>query len=228
MDKEPKRTVKKKRKPATRKTPPPAKKAKPKNTGNNKKRPVTNKKPKRNKRRVRNYVKELVFAIILGAVLTFVIGSFFLSIVNVRGFSMIPTLREGDKVLVQKTTDLKRFDLVAFKSGNGDTQIRRVIGLPEEKIAYTDDTLMVNDQPIDEKFIIDEINESQRNGKNYTEDFTNRELASSVVIPDDYYLVLGDNRPYATDSRHYGLIAKENVIGKVKMQLFPFDELKSF
>lgn len=228
MDKGPKRTVKKKRKPATRKTPPPTKKAKPKNTGNNKKRPVTNKKPKRNKRRVRNYVKELVFAIILGAVLTFVIGSFFLSIVNVRGFSMIPTLREGDKVLVQKTTDLKRFDLVAFKSGNGDTQIRRVIGLPEEKIAYTDDTLMVNDQPIDEKFIIDEINESQRNGKNYTEDFTNRDLASSVMIPDDYYLVLGDNRPYATDSRHYGLIAKENVIGKVKMQLFPFDELKSF
>lgn len=227
MEKETKHTIKKKKRPTTRKTATTSKKASPKST-RNKKRPMTNKKPKRNKRRIRNYVKELIFAILLGAVLTLVISSFFVTIVNVRGFSMIPTLREGDKVLVQKTTELKRFDLVAFKSGNGDTQIRRVIGLPEEKIVYTDDTLFVNDQPVDEKFIIDEINESQRNGKNYTEDFTNRELASSVLIPEDYYLVLGDNRPYATDSRHYGLIAKENIIGKLKMQLFPFDEVKSF
>lgn len=225
MEKESKRIRKKK--PSTTRKKRPSQKVPAKKTGN-KKRQHHNKKIKRQKQPVKNYLKELIVAISLSVVLILVISSFFLTIVTVHGFSMIPTLREKDQVLVQKTTDFKRFDLVAFKSGNGNTQIRRVIGLPEEKIAYTDDTLFVNDQPIDEKFIMDEINESQRNGKNYTEDFTNRTLTSAVVIPEGYYLVLGDNRPYATDSRHYGLIAKENVIGKVTMQLLPFGEMKSF
>ncbi|WP_086444796.1 signal peptidase I [Candidatus Enterococcus lemimoniae] len=225
MEKESKRIRKKK--PSTTRKKRSSQKVPAKKTGN-KKRPHHNKKIKRQKQPVKNYLKELIVAISLSVVLILVISSFFLTIVTVHGFSMIPTLREKDQILVQKTTDFKRFDLVAFKSGNGNTQIRRVIGLPEEKIAYTDDTLFVNDQPIDEKFIMDEINESQRNGKNYTEDFTNRTLTSAVVIPEGYYLVLGDNRPYATDSRHYGLIAKENVIGKITMQLLPFGEMKSF
>ena len=224
MEKESKRIRKKKT--STTRTKRPSQKVPAKKTGN-KKRSNHHKKTKR-KKHVKNYLKELIVAISLSVVLIFVISSFFLTIVTVHGFSMIPTLREKDQVLVQKTTDFKRFDLIAFKSGNGNTQIRRIIGLPEEKIAYTDDTLFVNDQPIDEKFIMDEINESQRNGKNYTEDFTNRTLTSAVAIPEGYYLVLGDNRPYATDSRHYGLIAKENVIGKVAMQLLPFGEMKSF
>jgi len=224
MEKESKRISKKK--PSTTRKKRPSQKVPAKKTGN-KKRSNHHKKTKR-KKHVKNYLKELIVAISLSVVLIFVISSFFLTIVTVHGFSMIPTLREKDQVLVQKTTDFKRFDLIAFKSGNGNTQIRRIIGLPEEKIAYTDDTLFVNDQPIDEKFIMDEINESQRNGKNYTEDFTNRTLTSAVAIPEGYYLVLGDNRPYATDSRHYGLIAKENVIGKVAMQLLPFGEMKSF
>lgn len=225
MEKESKRIRKKK--PSTTRKKRSSQKVPAKKTGK-KKGPHHNKKIKRQKQPVKNDLKELIVAISLSVVLILVISSFFLTIVTVHGFSMIPTLREKDQVLVQKTTDFKRFDLVAFKSGNGNTQIRRVIGLPEEKIAYTDDTLFVNDQPIDEKFIMDEINESQRNGKNYTEDFTNRTLTSAVVIPEGYYLVLGDNRPYATDSRHYGLIAKENVIGKVTMQLLPFGEMKSF
>ena len=225
MEKKSKRTIKKK--PTTARKKRPSQKVPAKKIGN-KKRPHHNKKTKRKKQPVKNYLKEFIVAISLSVVLILVISSFFLTIVTVHGFSMIPTLREKDQVLVQKTTDFKRFDLVAFKSGNGNTQIRRIIGLPEEKIAYTDDTLFVNDQPVDEKFIMDEINESQRNGKNYTENFTNRTLTSVVMIPDGYYLVLGDNRPYATDSRHYGLIAKENVIGKVAMQLLPFGEMKSF
>lgn len=225
MEKESKRIRKKK--PSTTRKKRPSQKVPAKKTGN-KKRQHHNKKTKRKKQPVKNYLKELIVAISLSVVLILVISSFFLTIVTVHGFSMIPTLREKDQVLVQKTTDFKRFDLVTFKSGNGNTQIRRIIGLPEEKIAYKDDTLFVNDQPVDEKFIMDEINESQRNGKNYTEDFTNRTLTSSVAIPEGYYLVLGDNRPYATDSRHYGLIAKENVIGKVTMQLLPFGEMKSF
>ncbi|MFD1901106.1 signal peptidase I [Enterococcus termitis] len=128
---------------------------------------------------------------------------------------MIPTLRNGDILLVQKNNEFQRFDLAVFVNEKNKTQVRRIIGLPGEKIAYKEDILYVNDQPIDEKFIVDEVNESQRNGKNFTEDFTSEDLTSTKIIPDGYYLVLGDNRSYATDSRVYGLISLENMIGKI-------------
>lgn len=137
---------------------------------------------------------------------------------------MVPTLREGDKVLIQKKTTFRRFDIVAYTVGDGEPQIRRIIGLPGETIRYTQDTLFVNEQPVDEKFLVDEINESQKNGRDYTEDFEQQ----PIVIPEGYYFVLGDNRPYATDSRHYGLVAEKRFLGKVTTQLFPFNEIKAF
>lgn len=75
---------------------------------------------------------------------------------------------------------------------------------------------------------MDEVNESQRNGKNYTEDFIVHELASTTIIPEGYYFVLGDNRPYATDSRVYGLVSAENMIGKVTVRILPFTSIKAF
>ncbi|WP_430597857.1 signal peptidase I [Enterococcus sp. AZ177] len=169
-------------------------------------------------------IKEFFVALILGSIIAMGLIVFFVDLIAVRGYSMVPTLREGDKVLIQKNSMLRRFDLAAYTVGDGDPQIRRIIGLPGETIRYTQDTLFVNEQPVDEKFLVDEINESQKNGRDYTEDFEQQ----PVVIPEGFYFVLGDNRPYATDSRHYGLIAKNRILGKVTTQLFPFNEIKAF
>lgn len=183
-----------------------------------------NSKKCRKKHRTGQVLSELALAVCLGGVLTWLCSIFFVAVVTVPGYGMMPILRAKDQVLVRKTIEVKRFDLVVFSVGANKKQVRRVIGLPGETISYKDDTLYVNDQQIDEKFLVAEINESQKNGKNYTEDFPD----TALEIPTNYYFVLGDNRPYATDSRHYGLIAKKKIFGKIMMQLFPFNEIKAF
>ncbi|PZL74890.1 signal peptidase I [Enterococcus plantarum] len=170
------------------------------------------------------FFKELFLALAGGSILVVGLTLMVVSILTIQGFSMVPTLREGDKVLIRKQGDLKRFDLVAFTVGGKGPQVRRIIGLPGETVRYADDTLYINEQPVDEKFLVEAINESQKNGRNYTEDFEQK----TVVIPEGYYFVLGDNRPYANDSRQYGFVAKDRVLGKVIAKLFPFNELESF
>lgn len=170
------------------------------------------------------FFKELFLALAGGSILVVGLTLMVVSILTIQGFSMVPTLQEGDKVLIRKQGDLKQFDLVAFTVGGKGPQVRRIIGLPGETVRYADDTLYINEQPVDEKFLVEAINESQKNGRNYTEDFEQK----TVVIPEGYYFVLGDNRPYANDSRQYGFVAKDRVLGKVITKLFPFNELESF
>ncbi|WP_265459917.1 signal peptidase I [Enterococcus sp. HY326] len=179
------------------------------------------------KRRRKRLLKEIFGAILLAAVLASLIASAFVSLKEVQGYGMSPTLRNDELVLLQKNFDIKRFDIVAFKRGEA-IQVRRVIGLPGEKITYREDTLYVNDQAIDEKFIVSEINESQSNGHQFTEDFSLMEIISQQAVPMDQYLLLGDNRPYATDSRYYGLINTEQIIGKVTARLLPLETLELF
>lgn len=173
-------------------------------------------------------LRDVILASFLTIILAVVISSFFFKVTKVHGFSMISTLRDEDVLVVKKRAELKRFDLVAFVNKKNNIQVRRVIGLSGEKITYEGDTLYVDDQRVDEKFIVEEINESQANGKNFTEDFMSGDLTSTKTIPDGYYLVLGDNRPYAADSRVYGLISAENVVGKVTIRLLPLINLQAF
>lgn len=175
----------------------------------------------------RNIYKEVLLATVLGLVFSFFMGSLFFRIASVRGFGMTPTLREGDCILLKKTSEFKRFELGVFSSARG-LQVRRIIGLPGEKISYSGDTLYVDDQQIDEKFIVAEINKSQQSGSDYTEDFSVSDLISSAAVPEDHYLVLGDNRRYATDSRHYGLIKSERFVGKVLFRIIPVTEWQGF
>lgn len=99
MEKESKRIRKKK--PSTTRKKRPSQKVPAKKTGN-KKRQHHNKKTKRKKQPVKNYLKELIVAISLSVVLILVFSSFFLTIVTVHGFSMIPTLREKIRFLFKK------------------------------------------------------------------------------------------------------------------------------
>lgn len=181
----------------------------------------------RKKKRSRSFVKEISLSVLLGLVLSVLLASFFFTLVTVRGFSMSPTLRDGNVLLVRKTDRLQRFDLAVFSRGE-NTHVRRVIGLPGDKLQYKDDTLFINNQPLDEKFLVEKVNQSQKNGKNFTEDFSLSMLGEMTVIPDDCYLFLGDNRPYSTDSRHYGLVKEEQIIGIAKVKFLPLNQLQGF
>lgn len=146
------------------------------------------------------------------------IRSFIITPIRVDGQSMYSTLSDGDILLLKKyDKNYKRFDVVVFK--NGDNRlIKRIIGLPGEKIEYKDNKLYVNDKLIKEKFL-------KNNQETY--DFSIEELGIEKV-PNGSYFVLGDNRTNSTDSRVLGTIDKNEIQGTVDFSIFPFDKIGKF
>lgn len=179
--------------------------------------------------RVRLVGEIKLLLVVLALILLLFIGilSAFYSIKVVSGYGMMPSLRDQDVLLIKRKNELKRFDIVLIENGI-EGEFRRIIGLPGERISYQEDTLYVDGQPLDEKFIVGKVNESQAKGKNFTGDMNLLSIGQASEIPQDCYLVLGDNRPYTTDSRDYGLVRKQVIGGKIRARLWPLEMAETF
>ena len=155
-----------------------------------------------------------IFAVIFIAI--YIVG-----LQQVVGPSMSPTFENGNILILDKVSyrfsDIKRNDVVSLYYADTKYLIKRVIGLPGEKIEYRSGDLYVNDILVEEEF----LNEA------YTEDFSLRDLGYNV-IPEDMYFVVGDNRGDSLDSRNseVGLIPKDDIIGKVRIRLWPINQIK--
>lgn len=135
---------------------------------------------------------------------------------KVGEYTMTPTLRENDLAIFDKNTkDLNRFDIVLIKQ-NSTYSIRRIIGLPGEKVRYTDDVLYIDEREQAESFIRNEIGESQLYGGLFTKNFSLYSISKKTKIPDSEYLVLCDNRFIENDSRTYGLVDESTIKGVLK------------
>lgn len=156
--------------------------------------------------------KEIIEYIVLIVVILLIRTYLFVPIM-VSGNSMVPTLNNGDVMILNKfnylVNDIKRFDIVVVDYEN-EYIIKRVIGLPGDYVEYKNDILYVNGKKIKEVY-----------DREYTEDFNLNDL-NIEKIPNNYYLVLGDNRPISKDSRKIGLIDKKNIKGSTNFILFPF------
>ncbi|MED4016804.1 signal peptidase I [Sutcliffiella cohnii] len=142
----------------------------------------------------------------------------------VEGHSMKPTLEEGNLLVVNTfvyhVQEPKRFDIVVFKQGeNSDHYVKRVIGLPGEKIEYLNDVLYINDKAINENFIKEQKDNMIRN--NLTGNFTLKDLTGEEVVPKGHLFVIGDNRLGSYDSRHFGFVKMDDIVGKVNMRYWP-------
>jgi len=133
---------------------------------------------------------------------------------QVVGPSMTPNYLEGEVFLLNKfkyrITDVKRFEDIVLESDQSKYMIKRVIGLPGEHIEYKENKLYVDGKEVLEEFT--------KNGD--TEDFDINVLGEDK-IPDGYYFVVGDNRVNSQDSRSYGFISKEDIVGKVEFRIWP-------
>lgn len=155
--------------------------------------------------------------------------------------SMKPTIIEGDRIWVNKVAyDLKlpltnlslinfsepeRGDIVIFDSGKaGKRLVKRVIGLPGDSVSMINNIVSLNGKPLDYKvfskqpgkLVAEEKHESlsyQIQVKTFSRSKTNFE---NIKIPDNYYLVLGDNRDNSADSRYIGLIPRHEIIGRAR------------
>ncbi len=148
------------------------------------------------------------FIIILILFIVIVIRLFIISPIKVSGLSMYKTYDDGDILLLTKIGyEIKRFDLVVINR-NGELIIKRVIGLPGERLEYKDNQLYIDDARVDEEYL-DEFE--------YTDDII-------VEIPNDSYFVLGDNRDISRDSRDFGSVHKKQIVGKIIMKIYPFNK----
>jgi signal peptidase I len=173
----------------------------------------------------KNETYEWIKAIIGALVLAVIIRSFFFTPIVVDGASMNPTLQNQDRMIVTKIGEPNRFDIVVFHAPDGKDYIKRVIGLPGDKIEYKNDVLYVNGKAYDEPYLKsykDKIIQGT-----LTDSFTLKEtIVGSETVPKGHLFVLGDNRRHSTDSRDIGAIPLEKVIGTTKIVYYPIKEIK--
>ena len=118
---------------------------------------------------------------------------------------MNPTFWEQEVVQVKAHHKPERFDVIVLHPPDDPESLylKRVIGLPGERIDYQDGKLLVNHKSIYDDFSYE------------TEDFVWEQIASEP-IPKGYYFVLGDNRMISKDSRIFGLVLEKQILGIVK------------
>ena len=165
--------------------------------------------------------------------------------VTVEGHSMDPTLANKEKLIVIKTADINRFDMVVaneVENGAKKQIVKRVIGLPGDTITYKNDKLFVNGKETKETYLADYQQRYQKDKlqKTYAYNSYFQSLAQAsnaftqdtsgntnftVKIPQGHYYLLGDDRIVSKDSRSVGTFKKETIVGEVKFRYWPFTEI---
>ena len=157
---------------------------------------------------MKKFLKEnLSFIIII--IIVILIRCFVVTPVRVNGSSMSPTLEEKDVLLLYKLSSLEREDIVVIsKEFEGASLIKRIIGLPNEKIKCINGTIFINGKKYDDKY-----------GYGITSDF------DEITLNSDEYFVMGDNRIVSKDSRMLGPIKEKYIEGTTKIVLYPFNKI---
>ncbi|WP_017728814.1 signal peptidase I [Halalkalibacterium ligniniphilum] len=169
---------------------------------------------------IRNEVFDWLKAIVVALLLAFIIRTFLFTSYEVSGESMMPTAKDGERFIVNKMEydfmEPERFDMIVFHATEQEDYIKRVIGLPGDRIRYENDVLYINDEPVDEPFL--DERKAAYEGL-YTNDFNVDE-----PVPPGHVFVLGDNRPNSYDSRMIGFIELDQIVGKVNFRFWPIRE----
>lgn len=160
---------------------------------------------------------ELVKSIAISLVIAVFIINFMFQIVTVNGGSMLPSLQNNDRLVLEKIskriTDTKRNDIVVIKYPADISQrlIKRVIAVAGDKVKINNNILYINDKVINEYY----------KNENFMRDY------DEIVVPKDSIFVLGDNRNFSKDSRSsdVGFVKLNLLEGKAVIRLYPFNKM---
>ena len=158
--------------------------------------------------------------IVLSSVLALGIRGFVAEARYIPSGSMLPTLQINDRLIIDKITynfrTPERGDIVVFSPTDAlkaqnfkDAFIKRVIGLPGDKVEVKGERVYVNDQPLRENYIEDKPNYS----------------FGPETVPANQYLVLGDNRNNSYDSHYWGYVPRDKIIGRAIVRFWPLNRV---
>ena len=164
--------------------------------------------------RLKHFIFDWVETIVVALVLALIIRAFFLQVFWIPSGSMEPTLDINDRIVVNKVSfhfrDPRRLEVVVFRQVESADPtkkdlIKRLVGLPGERLELKNGVIVINGRPIDERHT-------------GNQDFAN---FGPVTIPQDSFFVMGDNRPASADSRYWGFLPKKNLIGPAFLRIWP-------
>ena len=169
-----------------------------------------------------SWIGELGRTLALSIILALGIRTFVAEARWIPSESMLPTLKVNDKLIVDKLSydfaNPHRGDIVVFSPTDNikkenpnlkDAFIKRVIGVPGDKVEVKGERVYINDQPLREKYI---------------EDSPHYQFGP-VIVPPNSYLVLGDNRNNSYDSHFWGFVPRDNIIGRAIVRFWPFNRI---
>ena len=160
-------------------------------------------------------LRELIETIVLSLVIFLLIRQVVQNY-RIESHSMQPNFYEGEFILVNKLAYRlgapERGDVLVFHNPNNPEEdyIKRIIGLPGDTIEIYDGTVWINGQPLVEEYPLNEIPRAQSYGP--------------LVIEPDNLFVMGDNRPQSQDSRVFGQLSEDLVVGKAWVRVWPFNK----
>ncbi len=199
-----------------------------------------NEKEENNYYGIGNFLLEIVKVFFLALIIIMPIRIFVFQPFFVQGDSMEPNFKDRDYLIINELgykftevglndrklfsikpfKDFERGDVVIFRYPKDPRQyfIKRIIALPGEKITISNNQVIIKKGSetvvLDESDYLDEDKETKRD--------------TSQILADDEYFVMGDNRPFSSDSRSWGVVKESDMIGKVLIRLWPFDEFRLF
>ncbi len=161
---------------------------------------------------------EFVKIIIIAAIIVLPIRYFIFQPFIVKGDSMIPNFHENNYLIVDEVSYRfvapERGDVIVLKYPLDTTQrfIKRVIGLPGETVKIKNGKITITKDG--KSTVLEETT--------YLPNSVSTDGDINVVLKDNAYFVLGDNRPFSYDSRRWGVLPKEDIVGRVIFRVFPF------
>lgn len=169
--------------------------------------------------KMKELVKEWLIPLAIALLIALLLKRFILFIAYVPTESMEPTVMPGERLLITriyKPEKLKRGDIVVFNFEETDTVlIKRLIGLPGDRVKIIEGVLYINGDEVPEPYVENEDIQTHFDGE-------------EIVVPDNAYFFLGDNRTASMDGRYwfYPFVQEKDIIGIARFTIFPFNKIR--
>lgn len=173
-------------------------------------------------RKVGSLFLDILEAGVMAAAIFVLVYLFLFQPHQVRGKSMMPNFHDQENLLTDKISyrfnDPERGDVIVFKAPHNEEYeyIKRVIGLPGESVLLKQGHIFINDQELYEPYLPSNL--LTKRGSFLSEEKT-------IFISENHYFVLGDNRNQSSDSREWGLVPSDNIVGKAWFRYWPLGSL---